>query len=112
MHLPWIPAILHNPWLQLVLTIPVMVWCGQSFFVGAWKGLRHGRSDMNTLVALGTGAAFAYSLFATVFPQVLLAQGIEPVVYYEAAAVIITLVLLGRLLEVAPRAIPPMPFGS
>ena len=76
-----------------------MVWCGQSFFVGAWKGLRHGRSDMNTLVALGTGAAFAYSLFATVFPQVLLAQGIEPVVYYEAAAVIITLVLLGRLLE-------------
>jgi Cu+-exporting ATPase len=99
MHLPWIPAILHNPWLQLVLTIPVMVWCGQSFFVGAWKGLRHGRSDMNTLVALGTGAAFAYSLFATVFPQVLLAQGIEPVVYYEAAAVIITLVLLGRLLE-------------
>jgi Cu+-exporting ATPase len=98
-HLPWIPAILHNPWLQLVLTIPVMVWCGESFFVGAWKGLRHGRSDMNTLVALGTGAAFAYSLFATVFPQVLLAQGIEPVVYYEAAAVIITLVLLGRLLE-------------
>jgi Cu+-exporting ATPase len=98
-HLPWIPAVLHNPWLQLMLTIPVMVWCGQSFFVGAWKGLRHGRSDMNTLVALGTGAAFAYSLFATVFPGVLIAQGIEPVVYYEAAAVIITLVLLGRLLE-------------
>jgi len=98
-HLPWIPSLLHNPWLQLILTIPVMVWCGQSFFVGAWKGLRHGRSDMNTLVALGTGAAFAYSLFATVFPGVLVAQGIEPVVYYEAAAVIITLVLLGRLLE-------------
>lgn len=99
MPLPWIPPILHNPWLQLVLTIPVMTWCGQSFFTGAWKGLRHGRSDMNTLVALGTGAAFAYSLFATVFPQVLVAQGIEPAVYYEAASVIITLVLLGRLLE-------------
>jgi Cu+-exporting ATPase len=104
MHLPLIPPILHNAWFQLVLAIPVMFWCGQSFFVGAWKGLRHGRSDMNTLVALGTGAAFLYSLVATVFPGLLLAQGIEPNVYYEAAAVIITLVLLGRFFESRARS--------
>jgi Cu+-exporting ATPase len=102
--LPWIPPILHNPWFQLVITLPVLGWCGQSFFIGAWQGLRHGRSDMNTLVALGTGAAFLYSLVATVFPGVLLAQGIQPNVYYEAAAVIITLVLLGRFFESRARS--------
>lgn len=97
--LPWIPSWLHNPWLQLVLTTPVLFWVGQSFFTGAWKALKHGSSDMNTLVALGTSAAYLYSVFATVFPQFFRTQGLAPDVYYEAAAVIITLVLLGRLLE-------------
>ncbi len=101
--IPAIPHILHNPWFQLMLTVPVMVWCGQSFFVGAWQGLRHRRADMNTLVAMGTGAAFLYSLVVTIWPGLLTSQGLEPDVYYEVAAVVITLVLLGRLLESRAR---------
>ena len=96
---PFIPSWLHNPWLQLFLTIPVMVWCGKTFFVGAGKALKRGASDMNTLVALGTGAAFVYSVFVTLFPGYLRSQGIGGGVYYEAAVVIITLILLGRFLE-------------
>ena len=94
---------LHHPWVQWVLATPVMVWCGQPFFVGAWKSLQRRRADMNTLVALGTGAAYVYSLFVTVFPQVLVAQGLAVAVYYEAAVMIITLILLGRLLEQRAR---------
>ncbi len=101
--IPAIPHLLHNPWFQLVLTVPVMVWCGQSFFVGAWQGLRHRRADMNTLVAMGTGAAFLYSLVVTIWPGLLTSQGLEPDVYYEVAAVVITLVMLGRLLESRAR---------
>ncbi|MDA0268326.1 MAG: copper-translocating P-type ATPase, partial [Cyanobacteria bacterium] len=101
--LPPILMTLHHPWVQLVLATPVMVWCGQPFFVGAWKSLRRRRSDMNTLVALGTGAAYLYSLFATLFPQVLIAQGLDVAVYYEAAVMIITLILLGRFLEQRAR---------
>lgn len=97
--LPWIPRWLHNHWLQLVLTTPVMVWCGQGFFVGGWKAVKRGSADMNTLVALGTGAAFVYSVFATVWPQALSQAGVATAVYYESAAVIITLILVGRLLE-------------
>jgi Cu+-exporting ATPase len=97
--LPWIPMWLHNPWLQLVLTTPVQFWCGWQFYRGAWKALKHGTSDMNTLIALGTSAAYFYSVFATLFPELLRSQGIEPAVYYESAAVIITLILLGRLFE-------------
>ncbi|MGB7443561.1 MAG: heavy metal translocating P-type ATPase [Coleofasciculaceae cyanobacterium] len=96
---PFIPHWLHNPWLQLVLTTPVLFWSGQSFFIGAWKAFKRHAADMNTLVALGTGAAYLYSLFATFFPGVLREQGLEAEVYYEAAAIIITLILLGRLLE-------------
>ncbi|MGQ4646193.1 heavy metal translocating P-type ATPase [Lyngbya aestuarii] len=99
LHLPLIPGWLHNPWVQLVATTPVMFWCGKSFFVGAWKALKRHAADMNTLVALGTGAAYLYSIFATFFPGILRSQGLEPAVYYEAAAVVITLILLGRLLE-------------
>ncbi|MDY7007817.1 MAG: heavy metal translocating P-type ATPase [Cyanobacteriota bacterium] len=99
LNLPWIPMWLHNSWLQLILTTPVMFWCGKSFFVGAWKGLKNRSVDMNTLVALGTGSAYFYSLFPTFFPDFFTRQGLNPDVYYEAAAVIITLILLGRLLE-------------
>ncbi|MBD2064897.1 heavy metal translocating P-type ATPase [Funiculus sociatus GB2-A5] len=95
-HVPLIPAWLHNPWVQLVLTTPVQFWCGESFFRGAWKALKRHAADMNTLIALGTGAAYLYSLFVTIFPGVL---GLSKDVYYETAVVVITLVLLGRLLE-------------
>ena len=97
--LPWIPLWLHNGWVQLALTTPVMGWCGQTFFGGAVTALQRRTADMNTLVALGTGAAYLYSLFATLFPVILQAQGLAPALYYEPAAVIITLILLGRLLE-------------
>lgn len=99
LHIPFIPMWLHNPWLQLVLTTPVFFWCGQSFLQGAISGLKHGTATMNTLVALGTGAAYFYSLFVTIFPQFLENQGLQGAVYYESAAVIITLILLGKLLE-------------
>ena len=104
LHVPLIPAWLHNSWVQLVLSTPVMVWCGQSFFVGAIKTFKHRAADMNTLVALGTGAAYLYSLAATFSPTFLLSQGLQPEVYYEAAVVIITLILLGRLLENRARS--------
>ena len=98
-HIPWIPLWLHHPWVQWVLATPVMVWCGQEFFVGAWKALSHRSANMNTLVALGTGTAYLYSLVVTLAPQWLTAEGLAYAVYYEAAVVIITLLLLGRFLE-------------
>ncbi len=97
--IPGWPMFLHNPWLQLVLATPVLFWCGQSFYVGAWKALRHRTSTMNTLVALGTGAAYGYSVFVTLFPDILRSQGLAPDVYYEASVVIIALLLLGRYFE-------------
>ena len=99
LHIPLIPTWLHNPWVQLIVSTPVVGWCGKSFFVGAFKAFKRHAADMNTLVALGTGAAYLYSLFATFFPNFFLNQGLNPDVYYEAAVVIITLILLGRLLE-------------
>ena len=97
--IPGWPMFLHNTWLQLVLATPVMFWCGQSFFVGAWKAFTHRAANMDTLIALGTGAAYVYSLFVTLFPGFLLSQGLAPDVYYEVAVVIIALLLLGRYLE-------------
>jgi len=94
-------------WLQLALTVPVIVYCGAQFYRGAWAALRHRAADMNTLIAIGTGTAFVYSLAATVAPSWFAAahdagagapHGMVPV-YYEAAAVIIALILLGRMLE-------------
>ncbi|MGM3309202.1 heavy metal translocating P-type ATPase [Anabaena sp. WFMT] len=97
--MPFIPGFLHHPWLQLVLTTPVEFWCGGSFFRNAWKSLKHHTATMDTLIALGTGAAYLYSLFVTLFPGFFIAQGLQPHVYYEVAAMVITLILLGRFLE-------------
>ncbi|MBK9187688.1 MAG: copper-translocating P-type ATPase [Phycisphaerales bacterium] len=115
-NVPWIN------WLQFALTTPVMLWCGWQFFRSAWKGLRHFSANMDTLVAMGTGAAYLYSLAATIWPgffagvsgtashasQAAQADhvaggsmgGMTMVpVYYEAAAVIIVLILLGKYFE-------------
>ena len=97
--IPLIPTWLHHPWLQLLLTTPVLFWSGSDFFVNAWKALKRHTATMDTLVALGTGTAYLYSLVPTLFPNWFTAQGLKPDVYYEPAAVIITLILLGRLLE-------------
>ena len=99
LHLPFIPAWLHHPWLQLVLTTPVQFWCGYRFYINAWKALKRHTATMDTLIALGTSAAYFYSIFATLFPDFLTAQGLIPEVYYETAAIVITLILLGRLFE-------------
>ncbi|MFZ1027662.1 MAG: heavy metal translocating P-type ATPase [Limnoraphis robusta] len=99
LNIPLIPMWLHNPWLQLILTTPVMFWCGKTFFTGAWKGLKRHSADMNTLIAVGTGSAYLYSIVVTLFPGFFISQGLNADVYYESAAVIITLILLGQLLE-------------
>ena len=82
-----------------LLTLPVVVWSGRQFYIGAWRGFRHRTADMNTLIAVGTGAAFLYSLVATVAPGIFTRAGLPADVYYEAVAAIIALILLGRLLE-------------
>ncbi|MEH2163963.1 MAG: heavy metal translocating P-type ATPase [Nostoc sp.] len=99
LNFPLIPSFLQNPWLQLVLTTPVIFWCGGSFYRNGWKSLKRHTATMDTLIALGTSAAYIYSLFVTVFPKFFIAQGLIPHVYYEVAAIVITLILLGRLLE-------------
>ncbi|AVH68197.1 heavy metal translocating P-type ATPase [Nostoc sp. 'Peltigera membranacea cyanobiont' N6] len=99
LHLPFIPAWLHNPWVQLILTTPVQFWCGYSFYINGWKALKRHAATMDTLIALGTSAAYFYSLFPTLFPSFFINQGLTPDVYYETAAVVITLILLGRLFE-------------
>ncbi|MBA2376381.1 MAG: copper-translocating P-type ATPase, partial [Rubrobacter sp.] len=99
LHIPIIPAWLHNSWLQLLLTAPVQFWCGKSFYINTWKALKRHAATMDTLIALGTSAAYFYSVFATVFPSFFTAQGLTPDVYYETAAIVITLILLGKLLE-------------
>lgn len=89
----------HHPWVQLVLAAPVQFWVGQGFYLGARAAIARRTADMNVLVALGTSVAFGYSVFPTVWPAFFEARGLPADVYYETAAVVTTLVLLGRLLE-------------
>ena len=93
MHMP------YGNWIMLAFTIPVMAFFGRDFFVHAYMQLKHGRANMDTLVAVSTGVAFLFSLFNTIWPEYWTSRGLEAHVYYEAAAVIIALILLGRLLE-------------
>src|ERR1700677_728103 len=95
-----------RPWIELALTTPVVFWAGSEFFTGAWRLARHFAADMNTLVALGTFAAYIYSVAATIAPQWFMqsmagmhAGHMTAPVYYESAALILTLILMGRLLE-------------
>ncbi len=83
----------------LALTTPVQFWAGWRFYRGAYLTAKHGSTDMNTLVAVGTSVAYLYSIAVTFFPGFFKAQGITPAVYYDTAAVIITLILFGRYLE-------------
>ena len=93
MHLDWVNYVV---WL---LSTPVVFVLGRGFFVGAWKQLKHGTCNMDTLVALSTGIAYMFSVFNLFFPEFWLKRGIEPHVYFEASSVIIAFILLGRLLE-------------
>ena len=99
--MPWLYALpaAGITWSLTVVTAALMAWAGREFYVRAWKNLGHGTADMNSLVALGTGAAFLYSLVATVAPGLFTRAGVAPDVYYEAVLFIIALVLMGRALE-------------
>ena len=87
-----------NP-IMWALSTPIVFWLGRGFFSSAWKQLRHGSANMDTLVAISTGTAYLFSLFNMLFPDFWLSRGIHPHVYFEAASVIIAFILLGRLLE-------------
>lgn len=82
-----------------ILSTPVVFWLGRDFYRNAWKQLKHRTSNMDTLVAVSTGIAYAFSLFNLFWPEFWLSRGIHPHVYFEAASVIISFILLGRLLE-------------
>lgn len=86
-------------WLLWALATPVVLGPGREFYIGAWKQLRHGSSNMDTLVAVSTGIAYLFSLFNLIFPSVWLDRGLEPHCHFEASSVIIAFILLGRLLE-------------
>ena len=93
-------------WVQLLLTLPVVLYAGRRFYALAWKAARRGAADMNTLISVGTGAALLYSVVATVAPRAIDPAAVSPrqvPVYFETAAAIITLVLLGRWLEARAR---------
>jgi len=98
---PWLyeidPTIIT--WLLLAITTAVMLWAGRHFYTRAWTAFRHHAADMNTLIAIGTGAAFLYSLVATVVPDFFTSRGVPPDVYYEAIVIIIALILTGNMLE-------------
>lgn len=85
--------------IMTLLSAPVVFWLGRGFFVNAWQQLRHRTATMDTLVALSTGIAYLFSLFNLVFPEFWLSRGVESHVYFEAAAVIVAFILLGRTLE-------------
>lgn len=99
--LPWLYALdpLILTYALLAATVFVMTWAGRHFYTRAWAGLKHGTADMSTLIAVGTGSAFVYSLAATLVPSWFVADGARPDVYYEAVIIIIALVLLGNAME-------------
>lgn len=94
-------------WVELALTTPVVLWAGWPFFVRGFASVKHRSPNMWTLIGLGTGAAYIYSIVATVLPSIFpesFTVGGRIGVYYEAAAVIISLTLLGQLLELKARS--------
>jgi Cu+-exporting ATPase len=98
----WMPELLLNHWVQLVLITPVMLYSGWPIHKTGWLALSHRTAEMNSLITIGTIAAFGYSLVVTIVPDAL--PEIAQEVYYEAVGVIITLILLGRLLETKAKA--------
>ncbi|MFA5302516.1 MAG: cation transporter, partial [Bacteroidales bacterium] len=91
----WEPA--H--WVMLLLVLPIMFFAGRNYYIRAWKMLRKKMVNMDTLISLSTIVAFVYSLFNTLFPEFFVSRGIEVHVYYEAAGMILSFVLLGKFLE-------------
>jgi Cu+-exporting ATPase len=112
-------SVAWQPWLELLLSTPVVLWCGWPFFQRGWASVIHRSANMFTLIAMGTGVAYLFSVVATLFPQIFpvsflsmsrnmsrgmaSSMGARPDVYFEAAAAIVTLVLLGQVLELQAR---------
>lgn len=93
----------YASWMMMAFTLPVL-WLGRNFYINAAKQARHGKANMDTLVALSTGIAFLFSVFNTINPQFLYSRGLHPHVYFEAATVIIAFILLGKWLEERARS--------
>ncbi|HEY87858.1 MAG TPA: copper-translocating P-type ATPase [Dehalococcoidia bacterium] len=99
MALMWTPVFVGKPYLLWALATPVQFWAGWRFYRGTWGSLRHRTADMNTLIAVGTSAAYLYSMVAVLAPGLFTADGLGPHLYFDTSAMIITLILLGRFLE-------------
>ncbi len=96
---PWAPAPISNPYVLFVLTTPVQFWVGRQFHRGFWVSLKHRTTDMNSLVSIGTNAAYLYSAALTFFPAAIAPMGMEAMTYYDTAAILMTLIVMGRWLE-------------
>jgi Cu2+-exporting ATPase len=91
-------------YIMWAIATPIVVWMGRSFFINAWRQLLHFSANMDTLVALSTGIAYLFSVFNTLFPEFWHSRGLHAHVYFEAAGVVIALILLGKLLEEGAKA--------
>ena len=96
---PWMPSPLQDWYVLWALATPVQFWAGAQFYRGAWGAAKQRTTNMNSLIAVGTSVAYLYSAAATLFPNFFSTQSVEAKVYFDTAAIIITLILLGRLLE-------------
>ena len=99
----WGPSFVGKSYLLWALATPVQFWAGLRFYRGAWGALKHKTSDMNTLIAVGTSVAYFYSMTAVIFPGLFATGVLEPHLYFDTSAMIITLILLGRFLEARAR---------
>ena len=100
---PWMPQVLQNRYTLWAMATPVVFWAGWGFFASGIGALRHRTSNMFTLIAMGTGTAYVFSAAVTVSPNFFEARGMESTVYFDTAAIIVGLILLGRYLEVRAR---------
>jgi len=100
---PWVPELLTRPFVLFLLSTPVQLWVGWQFHRGFWAALKHRTADMNTLVSVGTNAAYLYSVAVTFLPSLFTAPHLKAAFYYDTAAILMTLIMLGRFLEARAR---------
>lgn len=101
--LPGAPAMLQNVWLMWVLATPIQFWAGWQYYQSAWSGLKNRTASMDTLIALGTSVAYFYSVVVVLFEFSLMSMGLDAHVYFEVSSTIITLILLGKFLEIRAK---------
>src|SRR3990172_5914877 len=101
---PFIPEILNDPWLLFIFSSIIQFWAGRDFYLATWSGLKNRTASMDTLIVMGTSAAYFYSVLGLFIPRAFEMLGIPIVMYFDTSAVIITLILLGRYLEAKAKA--------